>query len=360
MYCILGQGLAGTILAFRLKSSGIPFKIIDNGFKNSSSVVAAGLWNPIVFRRINKSYMADEFLSELELFYPKMEEYLGVNFYHSVKIARVHASKWERDTWFEKINLPMYMKYLTTDLPDLDPSAFAEMPFGSNLVDRCGHLDTAIFLRASRRYFENENDLIEAEIKLPKTREELENWTFSDLKFEKIIDCRGYRSADSPWWRYLPFGLTKGETLTVKCLGLRLSEVYNAGFFVLPLGENTYRVGATFNWDEPTQEKTEEGKNELAEKFRMSIKLPFEIIDHQAGVRPTVQDRRPLFGKHPLASNLYIFNGLGAKGVMMAPYFSKVFVDFLQHGKPLPNDANINRFTDLLGQDKPEINHPVR
>lgn len=360
MYCILGQGLAGTILAFRLKSSGIPFKIIDNGFKNSSSIVAAGLWNPIVFRRINKSYMADEFLDELEIFYPEMEKLLGVKFYHLIKIARIHASKWEQDAWFEKIDLPMYENYLTKEVPNLDPSAFAKMPFGSNLVDRCGHLDTEIFLHASRRYFINDNDLIEAEICLPETVAELDSWTFSNFNFDKIIDCRGYRSADSPWWRYLPFGLTKGETLTVKCPGLNLIDVFNAGFFVLPLGESKFRVGATFNWDEPTPEKTEEGKKELVDKFQTAIKLPFEILNHQAGVRPTVQDRRPLFGKHPLADNLYIFNGLGAKGVMMAPYFSTIFVDFLQHGKPLPKDADINRFLDLLGMDKPQINHPVR
>lgn len=360
MYCILGQGLAGTILAFRLKSSGIPFKIIDNGFKNSSSIVAAGLWNPIVFRRINKSYMADEFLGELEIFYPEIEKLLGVTFYHPIKIGRVHASKWERDTWFEKLDLPMYRKYLTEDVPDWNPSAFAEMPYGSNLVDKCGHLDTEMFLHASRKYFIMENELIEADILLPKTSEELDSWTFSDLKFEKIIDCRGYSSADSPWWRYLPFGLTKGETLTVKCPNLDLRSVFNSGFFVLPLGEEVFKVGATFNWDEPTPERTEKGKNELVQKFQNAIKLPFEILDHQAGVRPTVQDRRPLFGKHPLADNLYIFNGLGAKGVMMAPYFSTIFVDFLESEKPLPEDADISRFLDLIGQDRPEINHPVR
>ena len=360
MYCILGQGLAGTILAFRLKASGIPFKIIDNGFKDSSSIVAAGLWNPIVFRRINKSYMADEFLNELEIFYPEIEKLLGEKFFHPIEIGRVHATKWERDTWFEKIDLPTYKGYLSEKVPDWEISDFQNMPFGSNLVQNCGHLNTELFLRVSRKYFEKEKNLIEAHIELPVTISGMEQWTYSGIKFDKIIDCRGYRSAHAKWWKYLPFGLTKGETLTIKCPGLNLREVFNAGFFVLPLGATVFKVGATFNWDEPNPEITEEGKIELSEKFEAAIKLPFEIIDHQAGVRPTVQDRRPLFGQHPLADNLYIFNGLGAKGVMMAPYCSKLFVDYLQLGKSLPKDMDIKRFNDLIGKENPEINHPVR
>ena len=39
-----------------------------------------------------------------------------------------------------------------------------------------------------------------------------------------------------------------------------------------------------------------------------------------------------------------LFNGLGTKGVIHAPHFSKVFVDFLIDDAPLPEEVNITRF----------------
>src|SRR6056297_1339775 len=96
---ILGQGIAGSILAFRLLDAGISTEIIDNDHQHSSSMVAAGLWNPIVFRRINKSWRADEFIPELEAFYKQLEVNLDAKFFKGLKISRVHSSKLEQDLW---------------------------------------------------------------------------------------------------------------------------------------------------------------------------------------------------------------------------------------------------------------------
>lgn len=359
MYCILGQGLAGTALAFRFEESGIPFKIIDNGFKSSSSMVAAGLWNPIVFRRINKSYLAEEFLDAQEHFYPRLEKKLDAKFYFPLPLARIHKSKWELDTWFEKMTLPQFENYLTAKTADWNSSNFTPQPFSAHKVNRTGHLDTTVYLKAARRYFLESNQLIETNADLPNTAEELRHWSVAGNSFDRIIDCRGYKSALSQWWEYLPFGLTKGETIVVKCSGLNLKEICNSGFFIIPLGDDMYRVGATFNWDDPTPNTTEAGKQELLEKIRNTISLPFEVIEHLAGVRPTVQDRRPLFGRHPIAKNLFLFNGLGAKGVMMAPYFAQVFRGYLEDQQALPTDTDIARYASFLGKKNPQINHPV-
>jgi glycine oxidase len=48
-----------------------------------------------------------------------------------------------------------------------------------------------------------------------------------------------------------------------------------------------------------------------------------------AGVRPTVKDRKPLIGLHPKNPKIGIFNGLGARGVLMGPYLSKQFSSIL-------------------------------
>ena len=70
-------------------------------------------------------------------------------------------------------------------------------------------------------------------------------------------------------------------------------------------------------------------KNELIEKIKESIDCNFEVIEHFAGVRPTVNDRKPLLGRHPIYSNLYILNGLGTRGVLLGPSMAKDLFDFI-------------------------------
>jgi glycine/D-amino acid oxidase-like deaminating enzyme len=122
---------------------------------------------------------------------------------------------------------------------------------------------------------------------------------------------------------------------------------------VIPLGDNQYRLGATYTWDELDNIPTETGRNNLTEKYQKLMKPSMEILSHQAGVRPATKDRRPFIGMHPEFENIGIFNGLGSKGVSLAPYFAKQFVDFLVYQKELHPEVNINRFASLyLGTEK--------
>ncbi|MCZ4410415.1 FAD-dependent oxidoreductase [Cryomorphaceae bacterium 1068] len=358
MIAILGQGIAGTALALRLLEKGIDFVVFDDGYKSSSSMVAAGLWNPIVFRRINKSWMADEFISELESFYPRMESLLEVNFYKPRPVWRIHGSKQERDKWFEKNDLPGFIPYLFNPPPKLE-ELFGRIPeFGEGEVRHAGYLDIPVFLTASRRYIAEKGCFQDVSLSISPSIKELKDALDRPVDFTKVIDCRGNRSSMSDWWSYLPFGLTKGEVLTLKCPGLKLEQTFNAGFFVLPLGNELYRVGATFSWKDKTPDPTEAGKKELLDKFETYFTCAYEIIDHKAGIRPTVQDRRPLIGEHPKEENLYLFNGLGTKGVMLAPFLSAHFVDFLFGDVTLSSEINIERFEKHWGEKNPTINYP--
>lgn len=53
-YIIVGQGLAGTLLAYQMHKNNIPFKIIVDPIQKSASEIAAGLINPLVFKRLTK------------------------------------------------------------------------------------------------------------------------------------------------------------------------------------------------------------------------------------------------------------------------------------------------------------------
>lgn len=321
-------------------------------------MVAAGLWNPIVFRRINKSWLADEFIDELESFYPRLEDLLEARFYKPIPVWRIHGSKQELDKWCEKKHLSGFSPYLYNP-PEKLEKLFGKTPqFGEGQVKHAGYLDLSSFLTNARNFFQKKGLLQEGNLSLEPTVEELNKFVAEISSIKSIIDCRGSQSSHSKWWSYLPFGLTKGEVLTIKCPELSISEVFNAGFFVLPLGNDLFRVGATFNWKEKSSTPTLEGRNELRQKLEEYIPYNYEIVDHKAGIRPTVQDRRPLFGQHPEVKRLYLFNGLGTKGVMLAPYLSSHFIDYFLDGKPLKKETDIRRFDHLIGSHHPQIHHP--
>ena len=114
--------------------------------------------------------------------------------------------------------------------------------------------------------------------------------------------------------------------------------------FLIPLGDDLYCVGATYEWEDKSNNITEKGKDELLSKLKTFLKCDFKLINQVAGIRPTVIDRRPLVGRHPENKNMYILNGLGTRGVMIAPYVAKKLFDFIEYKVRLDNEINITRF----------------
>lgn len=356
---ILGQGLAGTTLAHTLLKRQCEVVVADNGHLTSSSMVAAGLWNPIVFRRINKGWMADEFTVALESFYPEMETLLNARFYHPLDVLRVHSSETEMNLWEEKKNHGLYAKYLgKRGNNGLFP--FKKEPeYGTAFVHHTGFLDVKEYLESSGRFFKKKGIALSGHLELPMDAQELAGWNLRGMKPEIIIDCRGSSSAEQPLFSWLPFGLTKGEVLTIRTTGFSVASILNAGIFLLPQGRDIFRVGATFNWDERNNIPTEKARKELTERLEKVLSLDFDIVEQRAGIRPTVQDRRPLIGKHPLNDKLYIFNGLGTKGVLLAPWLASHFADYLLAGATLLPEVDIRRFYHMFGSKNPSANYPV-
>jgi len=161
---------------------------------------------------------------------------------------------------------------------------------------------------------------------------------------ENIVFCEGPRATDNPLFAWLPFRLAKGELLTIKAPELDVDFVINRGMFVLPLGNDLYKVGSTFNWEDLTTKPTQEAREELVNKLERVIRVPYEIVNQTAGVRPTIAGRRPFLGAHPQLRNTWIFNGLGARGVAQAPFFARHLSSHQEQGTELWPEVCIARY----------------
>jgi glycine oxidase len=342
-YLIVGQGLAGTVLAHRLLQANKTVLIVDDIAQQSASEVAAGLYNPVVFKRLVKSWKVDELLPNMDEFYTQIEQLLGEQLYFKKSIVRFFSEEQEKTLWLKKcaedvgtyLNPTINESFMNTELWN---------GCGSSETIGSGNLNVALFIHASRNYFSQNNNLIDEVFDYKALQLEENGIVYKDILATKILFCEGHKTTENPYFSWLPFKLTKGEVITIHAPALKqLDKVINKGVFVLPIGNDLYKVGATYEWKDLSAEITETGKQELIDKLSKIVKVPYTIVEQRAGIRPTVNDRRPLIGLHPHYKNVGVFNGLGTKGVMLAPYFAQQFVDFLVSDKPLDDEVNILR-----------------
>ena len=342
-FIIVGQGIAGSVLALSLIKSGYTVCVIDKQDLSLSSRIAAGIWNPVVFKRLTKSWLADEVVPELIHFYEFFEKELNASFVNKRFILKPFSEEQEKTFWLKKaesenefLDKSIYEDFKVTDTYSIK---------SYSKVLQAGNIDVTTFLDATKNYISKHHQLIEEVFNhniLKRTNNGIE---YKSCSAKNIIFCEGHLISKNPYFNWIPFKPAKGEVLTIICNDLHLeNSIFNKGFFILPLGNNTYKVGATYEWENPTDMPTESKKQELITKLNNVISTPYQIVKHEAGVRPSVIDRRPVVGCHPEYNNVYVFNGFGTKAVMLAPYFAKQLVNFIQHHSAIDLAVNPSRF----------------
>jgi glycine/D-amino acid oxidase-like deaminating enzyme len=177
--------------------------------------------------------------------------------------------------------------------------------------------------------------------------------SYGEIKARNIIFCEGYQGAGNPYFGWLPFSLNKGEVLDVEVALQEQEYIYNKAVYVVGINQDRWRVGATYNWRQVSEEITAEGREELERKLQGLLKKPYQVVAQRAGIRPAVRDRRPLIGRHPALPGVSIFNGMGSKGVMMAPYLAHHFEQYLAGRQELLAEVNILRYLSFYKELTP-------
>jgi glycine oxidase len=341
-FIIVGQGIAGTALAHGLRARGRSFVVIDQPRLSACSKVSGGVYNPVVFKRLTKSWLADALIPVMHEFYQGIESLLAQKLVYPIRLVHTLANADEENLWKKKAanELADFIDPAIHKAGNAPPLAGAHYAY----VKEAGYIDLGTLLLKSREYFAASDAFLEEEFSYGELVPG-ETVRYRDIEAEKIIFCEGYLYRNNPWFSHLPFKPAKGEILTIRCEELQLEPVFTSDFFILPLREpHHFKVGATYEWEQLDDLPTEAGRQTLVEKFSRSVPFSFEMLKHEAGVRPATADRRPVLGIHPEQPNLAIFNGLGTKGVMLAPYFAKHFCSFMLDKAPLWQEVNVKRF----------------
>ena len=341
-YIIVGLGLAGIAFAEELNKQKKSYVVFEDNSQNSS-LVAGGMYNPVVLKRFTSVWNAKEQLQIALPFYKELEKKFNSTYSYKVDIYRIFKSVEEQNNWFlacDKIMLQDFM------IPKIikNNNEWINAPFNFGKLINTGRIDVKKLVSDYRDLLIN-NNVFKHEKFLYNNIEFYNDYiVYNNLKSKKIVFCEGFGLKENPFFNYLPMREAKGELLTIHAPNLKVDFLIKAAVFVLPIGGDIYKVGATFNWKDKTKTPTNEGKEELIIKLNSFINCEYKIIDHTAGIRPTVSDRRPLVGKHKKHKQLAILNGLGTRGVMIAPLMAKKLFQYIENEIPLDNEISIERF----------------
>jgi glycine/D-amino acid oxidase-like deaminating enzyme len=211
-------------------------------------------------------------------------------------------------------------------------------------ITSSGWLDMPSFTKAFREKWSQQNLITDELFDASLLTVNSDSITYKEKKFKKIIFCEGYKCTGNQFWQDIPLVPAKGEIATIECKDLSQDFILLSGMFMIPIGNDLFRCGATYEWNFNDELPTEAGKNKLVKMIGDVVKTEWKMISHTSGVRPTVRDRRPIIGAHAQHKNVMIYNGMGTKGVMLAPYFASHFADYLLHGSELDVEVNVSRF----------------
>lgn len=340
-YLIVGGGLAGLFFAHVLEEAGKSFSIINKVEPKAASKIAAGMFGPLGGQLSKLAWKAPEMMETLISTATALEKKLGLNFFHlmpvevafgSVKDANDYACRNRNET------IDQYLSEIK------EGSIHLKAPYGSFEMLKSGWLNTNLMLDSYTNYLEVKGIYHQHLFDYSSLVQTENGWNYQNENYEKIVFAEGIGASQNPYLKeVMPFKLCKGQVLTIYCEGLPQDRIVKKGIYLVPLGANTFRAGATYEWDEINDIPNELGKEEMCQKISALIQLPFSVLNQEAGIRPTTKDRNPIIGKLMQHEGLYVLNGLGTKGVVRAPWLAETLFNSIENNMTIPREVSIDR-----------------
>ncbi len=341
-YLIVGFGLAGMAMAAVLEKYGKTYRVIDNN-PNLDTRVVGGMYNPIILKRFTPAWQADEMWRFSKGFYEDMEAKFQKQYLFPANIRRIIHNTEEQNNWVVASDKPVMSSYMNPKIM-YDQVNGIKTPFGFGELHGVGRVAGEELLKDYKSYLIEKGLFTFSDFKYSLLEHHEYGVKYQDIKFNKIIFSEGSYVLYNPFFNEVEMKPAKGEMLVLKIPELTIDFTIKSGVFLVPLGDNLYITGATYNWEDITLSPTDEAQFEIEEKLKSFLSVPYEIVARKIGIRPTVKDRRPVIGIHPSYKNMALLNGLGTRGVIIAPYLAQTLYKHMTNAQKLPQEMDIQRF----------------
>ncbi|MEM9235484.1 MAG: FAD-dependent oxidoreductase [Verrucomicrobiota bacterium] len=312
LFEIVGQGLAGCCLSWQLGWKHKGFRAFDDGLPWASSRVAGGLVNPVTGRNFEPSWRIAEFLPESIRFFERVEAELGRKFWHPLPVLRLVGEKdWSKvASKLEQEKVAIWVDRVDESLDDWRAGVW---------LQGGGRLDVKGFCDATAERFRGQDP---------------------DGEVGESVNCGG--ATDLIAGKLGEHRCAKGEILTIRWSGKGDRIVVGGGGWLVPLGGGLFKAGSTYEWDQLDGGPTLAGRIRVEEMLERLGVQDFEVVAHEAGVRPIVRRSKPLIGRTPAGE--VVFNGLGSKGSLYAPGAARRLAEWLTEGKEIDETLDVGKW----------------
>jgi glycine/D-amino acid oxidase-like deaminating enzyme len=325
-YIIVGGGIGGVCLGLQLLLRKKSFVLFNREVDHSASRVAAGMINPIVVKRIVKSWRADELIPYAENFYNFWSKTLECDFYSKFPLYRIFPGMHEQEQWLEKLKYLEFRDYLSSKIEKFEENYVKTNDAGGADILHCSKIDSLLFLKSCHYLFKENNAYRPESFDYDKLKIESESVIYKEYLAKHILFAEGMGATRNPFFNFLNFYPCKGEVLEIKVENFNPDKGLKKKVFIVPGSNGKFEAGSNYDWHYTDETPTEDGKNAICEGINDILKVDYEITGHRAGIRPAARDRRPFIGKHPDFNHLFCFNGLGTRGYLISPFFSNELI----------------------------------
>ena len=342
-YMIVGLGIAGICFSKQLIDHNKSFRIISDSCPGATEK-SGGVFNPIVLRRFTAPEYTIEYTEYAFSMFESMEKLTSETWmHHDQNVYRIFASIEEQNNWFTASDKTHLKPFLTSKIiENSNPYVLAE--FGLGMVSKSFRIDAVTFLKSFHKHFQNKRKLMAENFDYDKLVFKNGNypWHYKNLKAKSILFAEGIGVLENPFSPKPVIRPNKGEYLIIKAPDLKLNNMLKGGVYIIPLGEDLYKVGATYSRNDNSIHPTETARKEIEDKLQKMISCHYDVVDQIAGVRPVTNDRQPILGE--LKDGMYFFNGLGARGFTRGPYYSKILYNAIENNQSVPANMDVKRF----------------
>ncbi len=342
-FLIVGQGLAGSLLAWQLIDRGKRVLVVDRDEAVSSSKVAAGLVTPLAGARFNLPDGFEERLDFARAFYWSLEEKFGETLFHHRRIARLFSRPKEQEAWASRLEKEGE-RYARFHAPLTIDESKISLPYGGFEMREGGWLDVPAFLELTRQTLLERAAYAIGRVRSGEVEIEESGIRWKNITAAKVIFCEGWRGNRNHFFDWVPMNPAAGDILELNIPDLAdEGRIISKGSWLIPIGGGRFRAGSTYHHRDHEAETNAAGADEVLAKVRVITRVPATVLQHRSAIRPIIRRSQIFMGLHPAHPQVAFFNGLGSKGVVNGPWHADRLADHLVSGIPLPEEADLRR-----------------
>ncbi|MCH8506663.1 MAG: FAD-binding oxidoreductase, partial [Ectothiorhodospiraceae bacterium] len=252
---IVGQGLAGSLLAHELDLRGVDLLVIDPGRAETATRVAAGLLNPFTGPRFQSPEPPQAWFASAVRGWRRMEQRLSARLLQDMKVSRLIRDASELERLRQRRADPGNGTLLGEWLPP-EASSPLNDPLGRTEI-RAARVDLPLFLDRTRDWLHEHGRLVYEELDYADLAFTAHGAGWKHHELAAVVCCQGYQARTNPWFATLPWRVSHGESLVLRAADGWPGRAVSRGRNLVPLGGDQAWLGATYGRQtEPTTTAT--------------------------------------------------------------------------------------------------------